>query len=77
MSLNFDVPAASRACTKEEFTKIESEFDVFSRDDVKGEIILDTGGWDPEEELLQELAGILGEDAGELSNLYLVLYVEC
>jgi len=50
---------------------------VFTRDDVKGEIILDTGGWDPEEEPLQELAGILGEDAGELSNLYLVLYVEC
>lgn len=76
MSLNFDVPAASRACTKDEFTKIESEFDVFTRDDVKGEIILDTGGWDPKENPLQALAGILGEDAGDLMGLYLVLYVE-
>lgn len=76
MSLNFDVPAASLACSPEAFEQVQKSFDAFNRSDVRGEIIVDTGGWDPEEEPLQMLAGIVGEDESELMNLYLVLYVE-
>lgn len=77
MSLNFVVPAASLACSTDVFERVKSSFDAFTRSDVKDEIIVDTNGWDPEEEPLQMLAGILGEDEAELMDLYLVLYVEC
>jgi len=76
MSLNFDVPAAAKACSRDQFEQVSTEYDVFVRSDVQGEVILDTGGWDPSEEPLKGLSKILGEPADELANVYLILYME-
>jgi len=76
MSLAFDTPAASLAVTSGTFDLVSDTFDVFNRPDLSDELIIDTNGWDPVEEPLKELSGLLKETPEDLVNLYLVLYVE-
>jgi len=73
MSLSFNVTAACLMVNQDTYDLINDTFDVFIRPDLSGEMILNTGGWDPTDWPLKELAHLVKETPEDLAGLYLVL----
>jgi len=71
---NHDMPAAFMPVSGQILNAVKQEYDVFERSEVKSEIILDTMGWDPEEELLGRLNELTGISPEKLAGTYLIMY---
>lgn len=73
MSMNPDIRAASLPVSDTLLNKIRHELDVFTRNDLSDEIILDTCGFTGEEPAIVELAEMTGADPESLCDQYLIL----